>query len=70
MNTRNKPKWLRSVESLLSIRSQFLLSGNIRDRVWLDNADTDLIEALWLTLEPLGYECILLWDIVDHRIEI
>jgi hypothetical protein len=65
--TQQDPKWLRDVLHLLPIRSQFVLSGNIRDLVWLGNPPRpmSLKSALWQILEPLGYQGMLIWDQVD-----
>ena len=65
---RKLPKWLRDLDASLSIRSQFVLSGNVRDYVLAGDEDivaSTLVEALWVTLEPRGFQGILIWDPVD-----
>lgn len=61
------PKWLRDLVQLLGIRSQFVLTGNIRDQVLLGGPDRLMapLDALWAGLEPLGYQGLLVWDKVD-----
>jgi hypothetical protein len=55
------------MRQLLGIRSQFVLTGNIRDDVLLGEPDRleGLIDALWTSLQPLGYQGLLVWDRVD-----
>jgi len=68
MNTpTDQPKWLRDVLQLLPIRAQFVLTGNIRDKVLLGSPDRliSLQSALWQVLEPLGFAGLLVWDAVD-----
>ncbi len=62
------PKWLRDIAHLLSIRAQFVLSGNIRDRVLIRDTKPRVIgvyAAFWDLLQPLGFEGLLIWDVVD-----
>ena len=62
------PKWLRDIDAALSIRSQFVLSGNIRDHVLVGReglAACSLIDAIWTILEPRGFQGILVWDPID-----
>lgn len=65
------PKWLRDIVRLLPVRAQFVLSGNIRDRVLFSGetpAQAEIVSfkaALWKALEPLGYQGLLVWDMVD-----
>ena len=62
------PAWLREVSSLLAVHSQFVLSGNVRDRYPLPIASAmaeNVAEALMSVLEPLGYDALLIHDIVD-----
>ena len=63
-----QPKWLRDIDAALSIRSQFVLSGNIRDHVLVGReglAACPLIDAIWSILEPRGFQGILVWDPID-----
>ena len=63
-----KPKWLRDIDASLSIRSHFVLSGNIRDHVLIERSGTaacPIVEAVWAILEPRGFQGILVWDPVD-----
>ena len=62
------PKWLRDIDAALSIRSQFVLSGNIRDYVLIGRqglAACPLIDAIWSILEPRDFQGILVWDPID-----
>jgi energy-coupling factor transporter ATP-binding protein EcfA2 len=63
------PRWLRDLDRLLPIRSQFVVSGNIRDSVlspaggdWLQ---VPLLRALWERLKARGYGYILVYDPAD-----
>lgn len=63
------PKWISDFCRLLPIRSQFILSGNIRDR-FLTPTDngytlTSLIPSLWSIVQPKGYDFLLVYDQVD-----
>ena len=63
-----QPKWLRDIDAALSIRSQFVLSGNIRDHVLVGReglAACSLIDAIWSILKPRGFQGILVWDPID-----
>lgn len=61
------PKWLVEFRRLLPIRSQFILSGNIRD-VYLAPipggavAMVPLLDCLWLSLSEAGYEWMAVYD--------
>ena len=63
------PRWVRDLERLLPIRSQFVVSGNIRDSflTQLDSgpALTPLLRCLWETLRRQGYRCLLVFDPSD-----
>ena len=62
------PKWLRDIDAALSIRSQFVLYGNIRDHVLVGReglAACQPIDAIWSILEPRGFQGILVWDPID-----
>jgi len=65
----SKPKWMRDIQTLLPIRAQFILSGNIRDGVTFEINDNAVIypfnQALNYLLDELGYDAMLTWDIVD-----
>lgn len=67
--TTKYPKWLRDISQLLTIRAQFALSGNIRDRVPVRDQNglrlMALHGALWDALQPLDYDGLLVWDVVD-----
>jgi hypothetical protein len=65
------PRWLRDLDRLLPIRSQFVVSGNIRDSVltpagangdWLQ---VPLLRALWDRLKTRGYGYLLVYDPAD-----
>lgn len=66
--TLRHPKWLRDIVQLLPIRAQFVLSGNIRDQILIRDErtrTTGIHAALWDALQPLGFEGLLIWDVVD-----
>ncbi len=63
------PRWMDSIVRLLPIRSQFLVSGNIRD-VFLTPTDDGevlmpIVACLWERLRLEGFEAIVLYDIVN-----
>ena len=63
------PEWLREIDSLLAVHSQFVLSGNVRDRfrLPLDElplADT-IVGALEAALGRAGFAALIVHDIVD-----
>lgn len=64
-----RARWLADVERLLPIRSQFVVSGNIRDSfiVPLNGAASlvPLQRALWETLRGHGYAALLVYDPAD-----
>ncbi|WP_431777537.1 hypothetical protein [Ottowia caeni] len=63
------PRWLADVARTLPIRSQFVISGNIRDTFLADvrgqAALVPLQRALWETLRKAGYACMLVYDPAD-----
>ena len=63
------PKWLADLDRLVAIRSQFVLSGNIRDTFLIDlgGAPTlaPIMRALWLRMRERGYAFFVVWDRVD-----
>lgn len=63
------PKWLVDLIRLLSIRSQFVLSGNIRDAFLAPSSEglvlLPLLDCLWDALKDKGYEFFLVYDKVD-----
>ena len=64
------PKWLRDIDASLSIRSHFVLSGNIRDHVLIEYEGTlvacPLVDAIWETvLKPRGFHGVQTWDPID-----
>ncbi len=68
--TTDLPAWLRELHSSLCTAPQFVLAGNVRDRVLLpeppDRVRTvELIDAIWEGLQPSGLECLLVFDLVD-----
>ena len=64
-----QPRWLSDIERLLPIRSQFIVSGNIRDSFLTPlpggPALAPLLRALWESLKPKGYRCLLVFDPAD-----
>jgi hypothetical protein len=63
------PRWLKDVERLLPIRSQFIVSGNIRDSLLATIGGTHLpvpfLRGLWETLKALDYRYLLVFDPAD-----
>jgi ATP-dependent Clp protease ATP-binding subunit ClpB len=63
------PRWLMDIERLLPIRSQFIVSGSIRDSFLVSTGSgmtmVPLLRALWERLKPLGYQFFLVFDSVD-----
>ena len=62
-------RWLADVARMLPIRSQFVVSGNIRDTflagVSGQEALVPLQRALWETLRASGFGCMLVYDPAD-----
>ena len=63
------PRWISDIDRLLPIRSQFILTGNVRD-VFLTPSNSGaylspLISCLWAWLEPIGFQFILVYDRID-----
>lgn len=66
---RKFPLWAEEINRLLPVRSQFILSGNIRD-IWLIQEDGKWVsysqrQCLWLALQECGYRFSLIYDPVD-----
>ncbi|MEI7911674.1 MAG: AAA family ATPase [Verrucomicrobiota bacterium] len=64
------PKWLRDIEHFLSLKSHFLLSGNLRDLFVNHNEGADkglmpLSKCLWGQLTRIGYQTLVTYDPVD-----
>ena len=64
------PRWLKDLKRLLPIRSQFVVSGNIRDSLLgtLPGGGATLVpllRGLWEQLKPDGYRFILVFDPAD-----
>ena len=63
------PQWINDIERLLPIRSQFILTGNIRDVFLTPSAGgaylSPLLSCLWARLEREGFEFILVYDRID-----
>ena len=63
------PRWLSDLQRLLPIRSQFVVSGNIRDRFLTTIAGgaalVPLPRALWEVLKAQGFRCMLVFDPAD-----
>jgi hypothetical protein len=64
-----QPRWLADLERLLPIRSQFVVSGSIRDDFLTQLGDgpvlAPLLRAVWETLKLRGYRCLLVFDPTD-----
>ncbi len=63
------PRWLLDLNRSLAVRSQFAISGNIRDvfPVQGDEGVTfnPIIPTLWESLSRRGYDCLLIYDRID-----
>src|SRR5689334_4878271 len=63
------PRWIRDLTRLTSIRSQFVISGNIRDSFLtpMEGSATlaPLLRCLWVHLSQLGYRFVLVYDPVE-----
>jgi energy-coupling factor transporter ATP-binding protein EcfA2 len=62
----HKPRWLRDLERFLPLKSQFVLSGNIRDLHAISYhgtvAATSLSTAVEKSLREIGYESVIGYD--------
>jgi ATP-dependent Clp protease ATP-binding subunit ClpB len=63
------PQWIAEIRRSLVARSQFVLSGNIRD-MYLTPIDGDIallptISCIWEALSQEGYDFLLVYDMVD-----
>ncbi len=68
------PRWARDLHQFCGEQPQFVLSGNVRDEFLLAPDDgatrfVPLLDILWATLEPLGYDALLRADPVG-RVEL
>lgn len=67
--TQLTPRWIEDLTRLLAIRSQFVVSGNIRDSFMAPLAGgptlVPFLRALWEALKAQGYTCLLVFDPVD-----
>lgn len=63
------PRWIRDLERLLPIRSQFVVSGSIRDSFLMPlsagPALVPLIRGLWESLKTQGFALLLVFDPAD-----
>jgi ATP-dependent Clp protease ATP-binding subunit ClpB len=63
------PRWLTDLERLLPIRSQFVVSGSIRDSFLVPLSSgpalAPLLRAVWESLKAHGYTCMLVFDPAD-----
>jgi len=63
------PRWVRDLARLTSIRSQFVVAGNIRDSFLTPYAEgatlAPLLRCLWVHLARLHYRFLLVYDPVD-----
>ena len=63
------PAWLREIDALLAVHSQFVLSGNVHDRYRLPLSDVPLADsiadALLAGLRGAGFRALLVHDVVD-----
>lgn len=65
----SSPAWIRDVSRFFSVRSQFIISGNINDLVLIPSANQSipisLHEAIWSLLEVSGFDYVLAYDPFD-----
>ena len=63
------PAWLREIDALLAVHSQFVLSGNVHDRYRLPSSETPLADsiadAVLVGLRGAGFQSLLVHDVVD-----
>jgi hypothetical protein len=61
------PAWLREFESTLSVHSQYVLYGNIRDQYVVrdDQYLSSMTSLLWRALQSDGYTALIAYDPVD-----
>ena len=63
------PAWLREIDALLAVHSQFVLSGNVHDRYRLPSSETPLADtiadALLAGLRGAGFRALIVHDVVD-----
>ena len=63
------PAWLREVDALLAVHSQFVLSGNVHDRYRLPLSEMPLVDsisdALLAGLRRAGFRALLVHDVID-----
>ncbi|MGH9128246.1 MAG: AAA family ATPase [Acidimicrobiales bacterium] len=65
------PRWLGEVDGLVPVNSQFILTGNVRDKHLLGGEEGEVvrrstIDSLWACLERSGYEAMAVYDPVDY----
>jgi energy-coupling factor transporter ATP-binding protein EcfA2 len=70
MTADTTPRWIKDLERLLPIRSQYVVAGNIRDSVLLPLAEggttlVPLLRGLWESLQRQGYRFLLVHDPAD-----
>ena len=70
MNDRITPRWARDLYRLLPIKSQFILSGNIRDTFLMANekgeySTVSLLDLLWKVLQSYGFKRLEVFDPID-----
>lgn len=70
--TQGRPKWLRDFKSLLGVRSQFILHGNIRDVfLWSQKERAEnLTQTLLQVLSEVGFEGLFKWDPVTEQVSV
>ncbi|BEL06359.1 AAA family ATPase [Actinoplanes sichuanensis] len=61
------PAWLREIENTLSVHSQYILHGNIRDQYVVRSEEylSSMPSLLWQALRGQGYACLIAYDPVD-----
>lgn len=63
------PRWAQDIDRLLPIRSQFVISGNIRDNFILPVQErltlVPLLRCLWGVLQRQDYRLLLVYDPID-----
>ena len=67
--TEMSPRWVLDMERLLSIRSQFVISGNIRDNFIVRMQEkytlVPMLRCLWVALNRIDYRLMLVYDPIE-----
>lgn len=75
MNDRITPRWVRDIYRLLPVKSQYILSGNIRDSFLKKNdsdgySSTSLLDLLWVAFQSYGFKRIEVYDPIEGLLSV